>query len=163
MDKSDDTAARAAERLTRYLSARHMRRTPERYEITRVVGRMGGMFSVEDLARRMSESGAFAVSRGTLFNTIELLVEAGVVTKHSLARAALYECNLDARPAVCLVCTGCGSARKLERAALEEYLGGVKARLFSVQQAVLYLYGTCAKCAMAEKRKKHTKGNTQTQ
>ena len=53
---------------------------------------------------------------------------------------------------VYLVCQECGSIRRLERPELIKYLSGLKARLFSVRQPVLYLHGQCKKCTQALRR-----------
>ena len=152
MENSGDLYEKASRQLTEYLLALKKRKTPERYEVLRTVCQISDIFSVDQLADEMRQKAKFNVSRSTLFNTLETLVDAKLVIKHNLVRAALYECNVSPRPRTCLVCEHCGSVRRLEKSQVTDFLAGIKARAFSVQQPVLYLHGTCRKCAMALRR-----------
>ena len=149
MENKEDLYQKALLRLTDYLQARQLRKTPERYEVLKTVCQMKDIFNIDQLAERMQESAPFCVSRSTLFNALELFVKAKLVIKHNLVRSGLYECNVEPQPRACLVCEHCGMVRRLDKIEVTEFLSGIKARLFSVQQPVLYLHGTCRKCAMA--------------
>lgn len=97
------------------------------------------------------------MSRATLFNNLETLVEAGLLIKHTLARAAHYELNLTPSPKAYLVCDRCRKVTPLERKELTESLAAVRSKSFVVRQPVLYLHGLCRKCYMEQIRKtKHT-------
>ena len=50
----------------------------------------GGHFDVDTLLHRMKQRGA-KVSRATLYNTIELFLEAGLVRKHRFGEQSQYE------------------------------------------------------------------------
>ena len=69
------------ERLEDFLSEGGHRKTPERFSVLEEIYSSGGHFDVDALLDRMKKRGA-KVSRATLYNTIELLLEAGLVRKH---------------------------------------------------------------------------------
>lgn len=147
MDSKDSIVKQAARKLDEYLESKNLKKTPERYEVLKAVCRIKGLFSVEELAAEMAARADFKVSRGTLFNTIELLTEAQLVVKHAIVRTAKYESNLNGRPKVCLICQMCGSVTKYEDKDMSEWLKRLQVRQFATRQQVLYLYGVCRKCS----------------
>lgn len=152
MEHTEELYKRMKARLDEYIAQKQMRRTPERYEVLRSICAFSDIFSIPQLDEKMRSEGAFHVSRSTLFNTLETFVEARLVIKHTLTRAAHYELQANNAARVYLVCQECGSIRRLERPELTKYLSGLKARLFSVRQPVLYLHGQCKKCTQALRR-----------
>lgn len=156
MHEAEDIIASAARRLTDFLTAKKMRRTPERYEILRAACRTPGIFTIDQLDEQIRLKGALQVSRATLFNCLEMLVEAQLLIKHTLARAAHYELNLTPSPKAYLVCDKCRKVTQLERKELEAYLTTVRSKSFVVLQPVLYLHGFCRKCYMEQIRKVKT-------
>ena len=153
MHDAEDIIASAAQRLTEFLTARNMRKTPERNEILRAACRIPGIFTIDQLDEQIRQQGRLQVSRTTLFNNLETLVEAQLLIKHTLARAAHYELNMKPAPKAYLVCDHCRKVAKLERRELEKYLAAVRSKSFVVQQPVLYLHGLCRKCFMEQIRK----------
>lgn len=152
MEHADELFRRMKAKLDEFIAQKEMRRTPERYEVLRNICAFPDIFSIGELDEKMRSEGEFHVSRSTLFNTLETFVEARLVIKHTLTRAAHYELQANNTARVYLVCQECGSIRRLERPELTRYLSGLKARLFSVRQPVLYLHGQCKKCTQALKR-----------
>ena len=139
MSENTDTYTLAAQRLTEYMKGRNIRKTPERFEILRVICQIQGIFSIDDLQEVMEKKAKFQVSRVTLFNTMKLLEDAMLVIKHTLVRAAHYECCITPRPMVCLVCQKCGSVRKLESARLiRTQSAGVKGTRIEVLNDIAY-------------------------
>ncbi len=144
-------------KLTTYLAEKKMRKTPERYEVLRVVFQTKGLFTVDELAEQMKENATFQVSRATLFNVLEMLTDAQLVVKHAFMRAAQYECNVIPRPLICIRCLQCGKFEKVEIPQLEATLRAVKSRKLTINQQILYLSGTCRKCEAKERKKNKTK------
>lgn len=77
--------------FTDYLQQRKLRKTPERFAILKEIYSTNGHFDIDTLYNRMKEN-RYLVSRATLYNTIELLLDSGLVTKHQFGHnCAQYE------------------------------------------------------------------------
>ena len=72
MSENTDLYDLAARRLTEYMKGKNIRKTPERFEILRIICRTPGIFNIDELQELMEENAKFQVSRVTLFNTLKL-------------------------------------------------------------------------------------------
>ena len=134
------------EQLTLYMEEKSLRKTPERYEILRVAGLANGIFTIDALMQLMKEHAKFQVSRATLFNTMELFCDAGLVIKHLLATAAHYELKTDNTPKAYVICRQCNTITKVSISTAKLALQNLHVRYFSIEDKIVYMHGLCRKC-----------------
>ena len=99
--------------FTEYLTEKKLRKTEERYAIFKEICAFPGHFDMCMLSDRLEQDN-FHVSKATLYNTLDVLVDAGLVVRHQITvQSVQYELRIYADTHLHLVCTRCGAIREL--------------------------------------------------
>ena len=126
---------------------------PERYKILEQVLAFPKQFAVEDLEQAMA-SNAFVVSKATIYNTIDLLVTAGILRRLSVgAGPTLYE-RVEAVSYIHLMCEHCKKVKLVKDLNFMAYMNARKFAAFTTSYYNLTIYGVCNDCARRIKREK---------
>jgi len=76
--------------FAKYLKLKGLRQTPERFAILSEIYLLDEHFSVHSLGERLAKK-KFFVSRGTLYNTIDLFLDSGLVRRYQIEGEIRYE------------------------------------------------------------------------
>ena len=148
----NDVKETARGTFEQYLQNKGLRKTQERFAIFDAIYSIEGHFTMEELQGLMNES-RFHVSRATLYNTMELLIDARLVVRHKFDNSSQYEKSFNMSTHFHRICTSCGTVMEVQDEALREVIEHTHSRGFTIAHTSLYIYGMCAKCVAARKRK----------
>jgi Fur family ferric uptake transcriptional regulator len=150
-----DVAVAPVDKFREFLLTKGMRLTPEREVIVQAVYATHDHFDAEqwvgNLTRRQGQSGA---SRSTIYRTLNLLVEAGLLRR--VARAndrEVYEHDYGYPQHDHLICKKCGSMTEFRNDAIAEVLEKIAAEHgFRMSGHRLEVEGVCAVCSRPPQR-----------
>ncbi len=142
-----DDAGLLLERFRRFLRDQRQPVTPARELVADAVLRSGDRPSVDGIRRRLRERGA-RVGQATVYRTLDLLVESGLVRTHDFGEGfRRYEPVATGEGQAHLICQRCGAVVGVSAERLDRMLGliadehGFRAGRHRVQ-----VYGVCRAC-----------------
>lgn len=137
----------ARETLTAYLKENNLRATPERLKILDEVMKGSGHFDADELYTRLRTKGV-KVSRATVYNTLDVLLECGLISKYRFGENhSRYEKAFGRPRHDHLICLSCGDIIEFVSDRLIKIQEEVcKEKNFKAQNATLQIFGICSKC-----------------
>ncbi len=133
--------------LNNYIKAKKLRSTPERNRILSEVIKLERHFTAEELyglLKKKKEGFVLA----TIYNTLDLFVSAGILTKYRLgAERSYYERAIDKPGHHHLICLNCGNIVEFAADNLSAYERKIaKQNNFHIQNSTHQIFGICNKC-----------------
>lgn len=135
-----------------YLAKHHKRRTPERFAILDSAMSTPDHFTIESFHGKLETQG-FHVSLATIYSTLELLVDCGLVRRHRFGSdSARYERTAGSTNHHHLVCSRCGKVKEVRDASLSEAISSIRYPGFAASYFSLNIYGLCRACQKRERK-----------
>ena len=159
MDKENKVKELVRQKFTEYLTVNKFRKTPERYAILDLIYTDQRHFDMDMLYETMNERN-FRVSRATLYNTMQLLLECRLVLKHQFGQnLSFYERAYNNDYHHHLICSHCNKVKEYKDANLNTAIQNKKIKGFTSEHYSLYIYGICSTCVRELKKRKLTNRN----
>lgn len=159
----DKAKITARNKFTLYLQSKHLRKTPERFAILNKIFSLNEHFDVESLYC-MLENDSYHVSRATIYNTIDLLMDCELVRRHSFDnQQSKYEKNImTSVNHQHLICSECGKIKEVKDNEFSAFMNARKYTAFTTNYFQLYVYGICNNCARKKNKLAKEKNNKTT-
>jgi Fur family ferric uptake transcriptional regulator len=152
-----DTKIRDA--FTQFLTEKSLRKSTVRYMILEHICQIRGHFDVEMLLQRL-EGNNFHVSRASVYNMIEVLMEADLVVRHQFSSTLVnYELKAVATTHHHAVCSNCRKIKEFKNDKISKEIANHKMVKFTPEYYSLYIYGLCSKCKFRLNLQKKEKKN----
>lgn len=153
----EDTIDLVKEIFRSYLKEHNQRQTPERFMVLEEIYRADGHFDADDIFLNMKENSS-RVSRATVYNTLDLLVECGLVQRHQFGKNQYhYERAYAYQQHDHIICKECGTVLEFCDPRIQEIKTMMeKIHDFNITGHSLHFFGACSdinSCAQRAKTK----------
>ncbi len=137
----------ARAKFKHFLETNNNRKTPERFAILEEIYLNQHHFDAEALYIKMKQN-AYRVSRATIYNTLEILVECELIKAHQFGNnKTLYERSYGFEDHDHLVCITCGTIVEFDDERVHKSVQAhSEVNGFKVEYHSLNVYGKCEKC-----------------
>jgi len=153
MDSTTNQADVLQQLFSNFLKNRKLRNTVERDKIFKAVCMAKDPFSLDVIWKRLEDNN-FHVSRASIYNTMELLLDANIVVRLQFAGFnTLYELKYIAEQFNYAICRHCGTVRKIKNDKSKKLLNDYKIPKFTLEHYSLQFYGICSKCKFRLKQR----------
>jgi Fur family ferric uptake transcriptional regulator len=142
-----------------YLTSKDLKLTKERKAVLQEVFLHPGHLEAEELAHSLRKKKKSA-SRATIYRTLDLLVESGIVRRVDLGHGhSHYELELDHPHHEHMICLGCGRVLEFSDRAVEKDLNRLCKRSgFKPSSHRFQIFGHCRACSKADKEARPRSG-----
>lgn len=154
-NKNEKLKTEVREIFVKYLETHQQRKTPERFAILDEIYSSHEHFDVETLFEHMKARN-YRVSRATVYNTLDLLLESGLVIRHQFGKnISRYERAYGFRQHDHLICNHCSEVKEFCDPRIQQIKTTMGELMqFHISNHSLYLFGdpeiaedgTCKSC-----------------
>jgi Fur family ferric uptake transcriptional regulator len=136
--------SKAKETFSTYMETHGLRKTPERFAILEEIYTRADHFDADDLYNSMKDS-KYRVSRATVYNTLELLLDCNLVRKHQFhGNFSQYEKSFGYSQHNHLICNQCKKVTEFCDPRLHHIQTGIGDLLhYAIVNHSFVLYGDC--------------------
>lgn len=139
--------------FSQFLAGKALRHSSRREEVARIFFSIRGHVSIEDLYARVHQINP-AIGIATVYRTLGLLVESGLVARRQFAGGGSTYEKVDGGHHDHLICTGCNEIVEFHHDQVEKLQETIASKYgYRLTSHKMELYGLCRKCEPSKHRK----------